>query len=213
MHKADKYELVMVLGREGPARLAANDDVISRKTKPAPGPKQIPLELSPAGISKGLLYVYQQPKTSYLNKPLNNYFQATIYGGENLWDIFYWPILFGLATLPLQLPFSVARDVRRRRELRYGRRLRGPERLTPKEFNQKVQGDGIGIKTDYMKDSYGFPRERKRSTSRSLVTREPAKLRSFCKCFARSARAATPRSSITRLSNSHGVFMSPAAAT
>jgi hypothetical protein len=82
MHKADKYELVMVLGREGPARLAADDDVISRKKKTAPGAKQLPLELSPAGISKGLIYVYQQPKTSYLNNPLNNYFQATIYGGE-----------------------------------------------------------------------------------------------------------------------------------
>ena len=134
-----------------------DDDVISRKKKPAPGPKQLPLELSPAGISKGLIYVYQQPKTSYLNKPLNNYFQATIYGGENLWDIFYWPVLFGLATLAFQLPFSVTRDVARRRELRYGRRLRGPERLTPKEFNQKVQGDGIGIKTDYMKDMLRIP--------------------------------------------------------
>jgi hypothetical protein len=157
MHKADKYQLVVVLPGEGPARLAANNDVISRKKKPAPGAKQLPLELSPAGISKGLIYVYQQPKTSYLNKPLNDYFQATIYGGQDLWDIFYWPVLFGLATLAFQLPFSVARDVARRRELRYGRRLRGPERLTPKEFNQKVQGDGIGIKTDYMKDMLRIP--------------------------------------------------------
>jgi hypothetical protein len=86
MHKTDKYELVMVLPKEGPARVAVNDDVISRKKKPAPGVKQIPLELSPAGISKGLLYVYQQPKTSYLNKLLNSYFQATIYGGEDFWE-------------------------------------------------------------------------------------------------------------------------------
>jgi hypothetical protein len=67
---------MMVLGRVGPARLAVDDDVISRKKKPAQGAKQIPLELSPAGISKSLLYVYQKPKTSYLNKPLNNYFQS-----------------------------------------------------------------------------------------------------------------------------------------
>jgi hypothetical protein len=42
---------------------------------------------------------------------------ATIYGGEYLREIFYWPVVFGLATLALQLPFYVARDVARRREL------------------------------------------------------------------------------------------------
>jgi hypothetical protein len=63
-------------------------------------------------------------------------------------------------------PFSVTSDVRRRRELRYGRRLRGPERLAPKEFNQKVQGDGIGIKTDYMKDMLRIPARAEAQLSR-----------------------------------------------
>jgi hypothetical protein len=157
MHKADKYQLLMVLGKAGPARLATDEDVVSRKQRAAPGGKVLSLELSPAGISKGLIYVYQQPKTSYPNKPLYAYFQGAIYGGEDLWDIFRTPLLFGLAALALQLPFSIARDVTRRKELRYGRRLRGPERLTPKEFNDKVQGDGIGLKTDYMKDMLRIP--------------------------------------------------------
>ena len=157
MHKADKYQLLMVLGKAGPARLATDEDVVSRKQRAAPGGKVLSLELSPAGISKGLIYVYQQPKTSYPNKPLYAYFQGAIYGGEDLWDIFRMPLLFGLAALALQLPFSIARDVTRRKELRYGRRLRGPERLTPKEFNDKVKGDGIGLKTDYMKDMLRIP--------------------------------------------------------
>ena len=39
----------------------------------------------------------------------------------------------------------------------YGRRLRGPERLTPKQFNQRLRGEGIGIKTDSMKDLLRIP--------------------------------------------------------
>jgi hypothetical protein len=157
MHKADKYGLLMVLGREGPARLATDEDVTSRQKKTAPPAKQLPLELSPAGISQGLIYLYQQPKTSYPNKPLYSYFQAAIYGGQDLWDIFRAPLLFGLAGLALQLPFAIARDIARRKELRYGRRLRGPERVNPKQFNQRVKGDGIGIKTDFTKEMVRIP--------------------------------------------------------
>ena len=32
--------------------------------------------------------------------------------------------------------------------MKYGRVLKGPVMLTPKEFNEAVQGDGIGFKTD-----------------------------------------------------------------
>ena len=157
MHKTDKYELVMVLDREGPARLATNDDVITRKKQSTPGSKQLPLELSPAGISKGLIYIYQYPKTAYQNKPLHAYFHSAVYDGQDLWEIFRSPLLFGVAVFALQLPFAISRDMARRRELRYGRRLRGPERVTPKEFNRKVQGDGIGLKTDFMRDMVRIP--------------------------------------------------------
>jgi hypothetical protein len=35
--------------------------------------------------------------------------------------------------------------IRRRKELKYGRRLKGPVMLTPKQFNKAVSGDGIRI--------------------------------------------------------------------
>ena len=41
--------------------------------------------------------------------------------------------------------------------MKYGRRLRGPERLTPKQFNQRVRGEGIGIKTDHMNELLRIP--------------------------------------------------------
>ena len=67
------------------------------------------------------------------------------------------PLLFGLLSLLMQLPFSVRKDIKRRKQMRYGRRLKGPERLTPKEFNRKVRGDGIGIKTDCLTEMLCIP--------------------------------------------------------
>jgi type IV secretory pathway TraG/TraD family ATPase VirD4 len=67
------------------------------------------------------------------------------------------PLLFGLLSLVIQLPFSIAKDVRRRKALRYGRRLKGPEMMTPRDFNDSVAGDGIGIKTNEMKTMIRIP--------------------------------------------------------
>ncbi len=47
-----------------------------------------------------------------------------------------------------QLLFDSCKDIRRRKEMKYGRRLKGPFLVSPKGFNKAVQGDGIGIKTD-----------------------------------------------------------------
>ena len=71
--------------------------------------KQLPLELSPAGISKGLIYVYQQPKTSYPNKPLNNYFQSDhLWRREPLGHLPYCRCSFRPGNAAFQLPFSIA---------------------------------------------------------------------------------------------------------
>jgi hypothetical protein len=57
----------------------------------------------------------------------------------------------------LQLPFSIPKDIRRRKQMKYGRRLRGPLLISPKEFNRTLQGDGIGIKVDGLKEMLRIP--------------------------------------------------------
>ena len=47
--------------------------------------------------------------------------------------------------------------IKRRKQMRYGRRLKGTERLTPKEFNRKVHGEGLGIKIDGLKEMLRIP--------------------------------------------------------
>ena len=57
----------------------------------------------------------------------------------------------------LLLPIAAYKDVQRQKELKYGRRLKGPEMLTPKQFNTTVKGDGVGFKTNDMKPMLRVP--------------------------------------------------------
>ena len=155
--RRDNYRMLMVGARGIPPRLAMNADVTDGKT-PEPGGKPIPLALSKFALQHGYVLLYLGPEQSYIDALLNSYLKSAVYGGDTLFDLYELPLLFGLASLVIQLPFSIAKDVRRRKQLRYGRRLRGPEMLTPKEFNLRVEGDGIGIKTDRMKAMIRIPK-------------------------------------------------------
>jgi hypothetical protein len=155
--RQDNYRMLMVGARGIPPRLATNADVADGKT-PEPGGKPIPLALSKSALQSGDVLLYLGPQQSYIDARLSAYLKTAVYSGDTLFDLYELPLLFGLASLVIQLPVSIAKDVRRRKQLRYGRRLRGPEMLTPKEFNLRVEGDGIGIKTDKMKAMIRIPK-------------------------------------------------------
>ncbi len=154
--RSDNHRMLMLGARGIPPRLATNADV-SEGTTPDPGGKPIPLALSRSALRSGYVLLYLGPEENYNDASLSAYLKTAIYGGDSLFDIYKLPIFLGLVSLIIQLPFSIAKDVQRRRQLRYGRRLKGPEMLTPKEFNSRVGGDGIGIKTDGMKAMIRIP--------------------------------------------------------
>jgi type IV secretory pathway TraG/TraD family ATPase VirD4 len=147
MHKTDKYQLLIVSDAQNRAHLATEGDVQEGST-PEPNGKRLPLQLSPKAQAAGIRFLYRGQAIPYLNQPLHAYLQNTVYGGDSLWTIFRLPLSFGLLALALQLPASIAKDIRRRKEMKYGRRLKGPFLVSPKGFNKAVKGDGIGIKTD-----------------------------------------------------------------
>ena len=74
--------------------------------------------------------------------------RALEYADTSTSGIFATPLYCGILALILQLPFSVRKDIRRRKELRYGRRLKGPILVSPHQFTSAVGGDGIGITTN-----------------------------------------------------------------
>jgi type IV secretory pathway TraG/TraD family ATPase VirD4 len=149
--------MLMVGARGIPPRLATDADVTEGNT-PEPGSKPLPLALSQSALQHGYVLLYQGRAEGYVDASLNAYLKSAVYGGDSLFDCYKLPLLFGLLSLIIQLPFSITKDVRRRKQLRYGRRLKGPELMTPRQFNHAVQGDGIGIKTDGMKPMIRIPK-------------------------------------------------------
>jgi hypothetical protein len=155
-NRRDNYRMLMVAARGVPPRLATNADVTDGTT-PEPGSKPILLTLSQLAMQRGYMLLYLGPEQTYIDSSLSAYLKGAVFGGNSLLDLYKLPLLFGLVSLAIQLPFSIAKDVRRRKILRYGRRLKGPEMMTPREFNNRVLGDGIGIKTDGMKEMIRIP--------------------------------------------------------
>src|SRR5216684_3130532 len=145
--RRDDYRMLMVSARGIPPRLATNADATDGTT-PQPGGKPIPLALSQPAFQRGYTILYLGPEQRYIDESLSAFLRSAVYGSDGLFDLYKLPLLFGLVSLVIQLPFSIAKDVRRRKGLRYGRRLKGPELMTPKEFTLRVEGDGIGIKAD-----------------------------------------------------------------
>ncbi len=70
---------------------------------------------------------------------------TTLPDGKTLYSI---PLGKGLAVLMIALFLAIPADIKRFKEIKYGRRLKGPVMVTPKEFNKVLKTDGLAIKTD-----------------------------------------------------------------
>ncbi len=151
-----KYQMLLVSDGRRHAWYATDRDVVSGSTQ-QPGGKHLPLALSASAKRNGMVYLYRSVPAMYQNNSLRSYLKQRIYANAGLVDIFERPLFFGLLALLGQLPFSIPKDIRRRKEMKYGRRLKGPILVTPTEFNKAFQGTGIGIKTNECKEMIRIP--------------------------------------------------------
>jgi RecA/RadA recombinase len=147
VRSSGKYQVLLVSDASGKAWYALNGNVQSGST-PQANDKPIPLALSDTARQRSMVSLYRGAPTVYQNKPLHAWLQKQIYSGETVASIFEQPLVFGLVALLLQLPFSITKDIRRRKQMKYGRRLKGPILVTPKQFNKAIGGTGIGLKVD-----------------------------------------------------------------
>lgn len=150
------YQMLFISGRKASLRPAMNGDVVLGRT-PVPEGKPLPLALSTEAQQLGYSLLFRGPERSYVDARLRDFLRGVAYGGSSLSAFFRPPLVGGLILFVLVLPFTVRMDVERQKRLRYGRRLKGPEILTPRQFNRTVKGDGIGFKTDGMKDMLRIP--------------------------------------------------------
>ena len=157
-HSASKYELLYVSDGETPGRVALEVDVQPGST-PQFGGKPLPLTLTPEAAVHGTYFLMREAPRNYQNKVIHAWIAHWIYGDVPLYNLFKMQLLFGLAAFVLQLPFSIHKDIGRIKQLRYGRRLKGPVLVNAKEFTAAVSGNGIGIKTDDFKLPLRIPRD------------------------------------------------------
>ena len=157
MHQRSEYQLIYVLNDARDTRLALDSDVQTGQSPQVVG-KALPFQLSAQALQKGDRFLWRESLRSYQNKALHDFLARWIYSGASLFNLFETPLLCGVFALFLQLPFSIRKDVRRRQQLRYGRRLKGPLLVSGSEFSKALDGDGIGLAMDGEKKPLRIPR-------------------------------------------------------
>jgi len=155
-HQSDKYQLLLMADKKGHTLYARDVDVAAGSTAQV-NAKSIPLVLSDSARQSGMVYLYRSVPTVYQNSSLLGYFRQQVYGGATIVGLFQLPLIFGVLALLAQLPFAIGKDIRRRKEMKYGRRLKGPVFVTPKQFNKAIQGTGIGLKVNHCREMLRVP--------------------------------------------------------
>jgi type IV secretory pathway TraG/TraD family ATPase VirD4 len=157
-HPVSQYQLLYVSDGEKAGRAALDSDVQPGLT-PQFGGKPLPLMLTPDAAKHGAFYLMRENLRNYQNKALRAWIARWIYQDVPIYKLFTMQLVFGVVAFALQLPFSIPKDIRRIKDLRYGRRLKGPVLVNGKQFTKAVAGNGIGITTNDSKLPLRIPRD------------------------------------------------------
>ena len=157
-HPVSQYQLLYVSDGEK-ARKAALDSDVQPGSTPQFGGKALPLMLTPEAAKHGAFYLTRESFRNYQNKALHAWIGHWIYQDVPIYRLFTMQLVFGLVAFAVQLPFSIRKDIRRIKDLRYGRRLKGPVLVNGRQFTKAVAGNGIGITTNDSKLPLRIPRD------------------------------------------------------
>ncbi len=149
------YRLLYLGGRPKP-RLALPIDFTDGRTI-LPNGQVLPFGLSELAQAQGYRFPFRGPVQKLADSAIHGWLRAAIYDNKGIFAVFTPSLIEGGICLALMLWFAVPRDLQRFREMKYGRRLRGPLLLTPEEFNRTQKGDGIGFKTTESKKMMRIP--------------------------------------------------------
>jgi hypothetical protein len=142
----ESYRLIYLGGRKRKPRLALPVDFIAGKTT-LPNGTTVPVALSELSALQGYRWFYRGPEERLADASMHRWLRAAIYDDKSLLALFSINLIEGAVCLAMMLWLAIPRDIRRFKQMKYGRILRGPLLLTPQEFNRTQKGDGIGFKT------------------------------------------------------------------
>ncbi len=133
------YTLLMVTTRKG-TRMALDDEVepfVNQKGEDT-------YALTEAAMKAGDLKLEWQ-RARYNNAKLHEFLGHWIYQDQTLADLAKPALWGGLGVLLVSLLVAIPKDAARARQRKHGRRLKGPELVTPRVFNRRMRADGIGF--------------------------------------------------------------------
>ena len=153
-----KTSLGAIFGQHGNYRLmyVAGGKLAPRPALPAdfvPGLTRMPdgtvahLALSSQARGEGRTVFYRGATLKYDDAALSRWLGAEFFDGKSLLGTYASALGEGALLLIFGLVFASPADVRRFRQLKYGRRLKGPVLVTPDQFNKALKADGLAIET------------------------------------------------------------------
>jgi hypothetical protein len=134
-----RYRLLQVADRTG-SRLALDDDV--EEVDDVDGHRT--LALSQAGLALGDRRLAWHD-ASYNHVKLHAFLGRWIYRDLSLLDLVLPALWGGVGVFAAGLLVAIPKDLRRARERRHGRRLKGPELVTATQFSRRHRADGMGF--------------------------------------------------------------------
>jgi len=139
-------------------RAALEADVQPGSTVQAGG-RPLPLTLTSQAAVHATYFLLREAPRSYPNKVIHAWIAHWIYADVPPYKLFSMQFIFGALAFLLQLLFSIPKDIKRIKQLRYGRHLKGPVLVDAKSFNKAIEGTGIGITTNDSKLPSRIPRD------------------------------------------------------
>ena len=149
--KTDHYMLLTVVDRRG-SRLALNEEVVPVTTATGEATFSLTDEALRMGDQR---LVFQQGQ--YDTAKLHAFLGHWIYGDQSFTDFLRPALWGGLGVFFVGLLVAIPKDAARARARKEGRRLKGPELVTVKEFNRRNRSDGIGFeqKQSFLQKAFG----------------------------------------------------------
>lgn len=129
------YSVLVLVTRTGD-RLALDSDVIERD--------EYAFVLTEEATKAGAVKVEWQ-RRQYENSKLHQWLRHSIYKDQTLMDLEKPGLLGGLGVFVVCLIAAIPKDIARARMRKNGRRLKGPELVTPARFNRRNHSDGISF--------------------------------------------------------------------
>ena len=142
-----KYGLIYLGGGKQKPRVARPEDFMPGSTS-LPKGKMLNVQLSTVAKAEGYTSFFRGQPQKYADNSIHTWLQADVFWGDDLLTSYESALIEAAVTVIFMLCFAVPADFKRGKRLKYGRLLRGPVMCTPKEFNQAVEGSGIGIITN-----------------------------------------------------------------